>query len=223
MLSPPPTTSQMEGYGEQASQEDAMATALGDILRVAAGMVWDGTNDVINVLHFRVGVLPSPNTTAALLEDLSGQLGSAYNDAAGILSTTLDADVITVYNVTQDLPVGITSWGEGFVGGTAVGEAMPPDDALVVLLDTGLKRRQGKIYLSCLTESRHSGGFWDGTARTSAATMVAGLISGYVPVNDGQYELQVYSRVDGEAYPISVVRAQAQVADMPSRKAGRGS
>lgn len=199
-----------------------MAVAAGNILRCACRQTFDIVEDLVNVLHLVVVTPPTPNDDASLLEDIGQFIGQAWSNIEAELSTSVDAADITVYNVSGDRPVGVGSWGV-YTGGTGTGDYLPPTDALMVLLATGLKRRQGRIYFGGFTEAQQNAGFWTAGAASAAATVVADLITLGTMANGGQFQMQVYSRIDGDAYEVQTVRAERNVAVMKSRKRGRGS
>ena len=200
-----------------------MALVAGNILRVACTQKFQVVNDNVNVFHFAVVTAPSPNTDAAALEDLSELIGDAFFTYGTHISDENSADNITVFNVTQDVPVGITSWGGSFVGGRSGGEMLPPQAACLVLLSTTVKRRQGRVYLGGCLEGDQSNGHWGGSILTAAATLIADLNSQPVLPNGGEFDLVVYSREHTASSGISTVRVQPLVATQKRRKAGVGS
>lgn len=200
-----------------------MALASGDILRVAAKQLWNGIDDHVNVFHLEVVTPPSPNSDAAALQDISELVADAFSNLAGDFCNNLSADVIQVYNITQDRPIGVTSWDAAYTGGTGSADCMPPDDAVLVLLDTGVKRRQGRMNFSAITEANQADGHWLAGVRSNAAVVPGVMLVPFASTNGGVFVLVVWSKTDGVAYPIFTIRAQELVADMPSRKAGRGS
>lgn len=200
-----------------------MPTSIGDKIRVAFVQKWESVDDNINVMHFGVATNPTPNTDAALLEDLGELLGLAWTNIEAGLSTSLTADHIEAYNVSDDVPIGLGSIGGGYTGGTGTGEALPPADCLLLLMNTSKKRTQGRIYLSGLTEAQQSGGKWSSGMRSAAATLVADLMSTPVLPNGSEFQFGVYSRADGLLWQITTVRAQELTAYQKRRKPGRGS
>lgn len=199
-----------------------MSVSAGDVLRCTCRCSFDITEDIINVLHLEVVTAPTPNDDASLLADLSELLGTNYTAIQAEQSTSLDAVDITVYNITDDRPIGVTSWAT-YTGGTSGGEALPPTDALLVLLDTGVKRRQGRIYFGGFTEAQQNAGIWVAGVRTDAAVLAYEMTQPQVLGQLGQYNLIVWSPTDGDAYPITTIRAQPIVAVQKRRKRGRGS
>lgn len=200
-----------------------MAVTAGDVIKCAAKQVFSGVDDHVNVFHMQIVTPPTPNDDASLLNDLSEHISEAYSTIQAVTHNSLVATVIEMYNITDDRPIGVTSWAGPYTGGTATGDMLPPDDAILALLDTGLKRRQGRMYFSGITEGHQNGGQWDGAARSAAVNVPTVLKTIFSATFGGEFVLVVYSKADGLAYPVFTLRAQPLVADMPSRKQGRGS
>lgn len=200
-----------------------MSVTTGDILRVACRQTYDGTEDVINVFHFGVANPPTPNTDAALLADISLFMSVAYDQLESFLSSALEATDITVYNVTDDRPHGVTAWGGGYDGGNAVGEGLPVPDCLLVLYPTSVKRTVGRTYLSPFTESSQAGGRWNSTVRAAVEGFVNALTDTGAGPAGLELQFGVYKRSTGLLYEISSFRTQEVVAYQRRRKPGRGS
>jgi len=200
-----------------------MAVAIGDVLRVAAIQKFNAIDDVVNVLHFGVTAVPTPNDDATLLSDLASRVGSAWVMMQSQLVNNLEPDNLTVFNVTQDAPVGITSWGGGYTGGTSVGEAIPLFSAALVLLSTAVKRKQGRIYIGGLSEAANNDGELPAGTQTDIAQCVDALMNNGPEPDGWDGTLTVYSRGSGIPSPITTVRIQPLIARMGSRKPGRGS
>jgi len=200
-----------------------MALTVGDIIRVAARQSWDVTEDVVNVFHFNIVAVPSPNTAAALLEDIGEHLSTAWAEIAPDLTNLLDPVDISVFNVSDDAPIGVGSWGAGYVGGTGSGEAMPPADALLILNSTGVKRRIGRIYLGGTLESQQAGGVWTAGMVADAGAFNAALTDLTTLSNGTQVQYIVYSRSGGVGSLVVSSRVVRQTAYQLRRKRGRGS
>lgn len=200
-----------------------MSMATGNILRVACVQKWKVVNDIVNVFHFRLDTLPTPATTPALLEDIAIQVGSAWDLVGGALSNNVEADYISVYNVTLDAPMGITDYGGTYTGGRVTSDAIPPNDAALILLDTGIKRRQGKIYVGVIPENQQVDGFIGTSLQVALGTFVTALSDGSANPNGTEMTFGVYSRKHSAFTEPTIVRVQRQIARMGSRKEGRGS
>lgn len=200
-----------------------MTVSVGDILRVACRHAYNSTEDVVNVLHVAINAAPTPNTDAALLADIAEWAGVAYTNLESHRNSQTTAVDIVVYHVTDDRPVGVTAWGAGYTGGTGSAESMPPADCCLVLLPTGLKRTQGRIYLSPFSEGRQSGGQWDSTLGTAVQAFVLALQDNAPLGNGTSVAYGIYKESTGLTYPPVSFRMQPIVAYQRRRKPGRGS
>jgi len=200
-----------------------MALSIGDIIRVTARQEYDGTDDNINVFHFGIAAPPTPNTNASLLSDMADFMAVAYAEMAAVLSNRLGAVDITLYNVTDDVPIGVTNWGVDYSGGTGSSESMPHADCVLVLMPTGQKRTVGRIYISPLLESSQNAGSWNSTALTAVANFVDMLRSPGTAALGTEVQFGVYKRGTGLLYAVDTVRIQSRTAYQRRRKPGRGS
>lgn len=200
-----------------------MAMAVGDVIKVNVVQTWDLKDDIQNTFHFLLNATPTPLTASALVADCAELLGTAYAHIAGNLSNLVDPVSINVYNVTQDQPMGISSWGGGYTGGTSAGEGLPPQDALLMILTTQQKRVQGRVYFGGFTEAQQSNGVWGGTVLTNAGLVIDELTSAAAMTLGSELQMIVYSRGSGMPHPIYGVRPAPIVARMGTRKPGRGS
>jgi hypothetical protein len=200
-----------------------MANSVSDILRVAAVQRYGGVDQFVNVFHFRIIALPTPNDNTSLLEDIGEKLSTAWGEIAANIPTGLEPDVIQVFNITQDAPVGIGSWDPGYTGGASIADAMPTDDAALVLWGTDVKRRQGRTYLGPFSETVHADSRWSGTLTSNIGTWAAALRDENPQGNGSELRLGVYSKSGGAHSIITSVRIQTLVAQQERRKLGRGS
>lgn len=200
-----------------------MAVTVGDIIRVAAIQKWDGQDDLVNVMHFEIAAVPTPNDSASLLEDIASRVGNAWQAIEGALCNDLQPDNLTVFNVSDDTPVGITSWGGPYSGGTSSGECAPTFAAALVLFSTAIKRKQGRMYIGGLTEGATADSRLDSATAVNIAQLVDVLRFNGAEANGTDMGLVVYSRGSGLASPITTVRVQTLLARMGTRKLGRGS
>lgn len=194
-----------------------------NIIKVTCKHKYDNVDDIINTFHFRVSTVPTPNTDANLLEDISNIMAGAFSELQPYLVNNVTAEVIQVYNVTLDGPIGVTSWGTAHTGGSATGEAMPQHDAALALLNTAVKRRIGRLYFGVMSEASQNDGRWSGALTSAIGTMLNDLNSSPTAAHGTVLEYGVYSRKDGAFSGITTIRIQPVVATMRTRKPGRGS
>ena len=200
-----------------------MSVSVGDVLRVSARHFFNQTEDNVNVFHFAVNAAPTPNTDAAILADIAEHLGLAYTQLETYRNSALSATDITVYNISDDRPIGVTAWGSGYTGGTGSAESMPHADCCLVLIPTGVKRTQGRIYLSPFAESRQSAGQWDSTLGVAVQAFMDTLTDNTPLGNGTSLAYGVRKESDGLVYTPATYRMQPVVAYQRRRKPGRGS
>lgn len=200
-----------------------MAVSAGDIISVSCRFGFHNLDDQVNKLHVRVGTPPSPNDDASLSEDILGWVDQFYTELAPAISDNVGTTDITLYNVTEDAPVGQYSWPT-LAGGEATAEPLPPQATMLVLLRTGLKRRLGRMYLPTFTESHQNGGVWgSGTIALVESVYPSFMIGSTTGPNGTIFIPVVYSPTDGLGYSVTSFRVLPTVATMKSRKVGRGS
>lgn len=198
--------------------------AVGDIYR-AAVRAQIGTDDVVNVLHYRttVSVGAVGNEPVALAEGLEIDFVTAL---AAQQNQQLQYQEITVRGVTQPT-IGTDHSLTGIVGG-GTGELLPFQDAMLVLLRTGLFGRsyQGRSFVGGLEEAAQSNSTFNVGIRTNIESVFNDSLSLTVILPGGltySFELGVYSRLLGVFTPVTSILAQPTVAVMKSRKPGVGS
>lgn len=120
--------------------------------------------------------------------------------------------------------MGQRLWGSGYAGGTSAGEVLPLHDSCLVLMQTAVKRTQGRIYLPPFVEAASSSGAWTSTVATVVDSFASILLAPYTSGTfTGEYLYGVYRRADGAmAFPNSA-RISPYPAVQTRRKPGRGS
>jgi len=197
--------------------------ATDDILRIAVRHTFRDIDDMVNVYHVRLETVPTPNTNAALLADVSEYIREAYAEVQAHLQNDLDPVDITVFNVSNDAPVGVTSFGGTYAGGTGSGEVLPLATCALALLSTGVKRVQGRIYLSGMGEGELADSLWDLTFVAAYEAMVDRLLLQSPFTNLSAFAYGVYSRSSGLLRDVTATRIQRIPAFQRRRKPGRGS
>lgn len=200
-----------------------MAVSVGDIIRVAARCEWNNTDDVVNTFHFEIFTVPTGGSEAAFMEDLSDHIAISYAFIEGNQNTGLVAADITAFNVTQDAPLGITSWSAFYTGGTSAGEALPAFNAALILWRTNVKNRQGRTFIGGLNETQQNGGFLVSGAVSALNNFTATIRESTDLANGTDIRLVVYSRTTGERSIPTLASVRPIVAIMSRRKPGRGS
>lgn len=86
-----------------------MAVAVGDIVRIIPKMKWFGTDDVVNVLTYRVDVNTEVDD-AAFMAALVGRVDIAYSFMTGQQSTSFTYESVDGINITKNELLPNTPW-----------------------------------------------------------------------------------------------------------------
>lgn len=199
-----------------------MPTGSLDILRVAARQLVDGTDEVVNVFHFQV-LTPGTGGDQAVLDEIGAHMSNAWVEIAAHQPNNLTPNIIDVYNVTDDYPLGQVPWEGAYTGGSSGGEYLPLQVALLVLWSTATKRVQGKTYLGPFAEGDNADGSFVGATVTAVANWCTAMLDPIPLVDDWGLQLGVYSKGAGVIRPIVTRRIVTNPATLRRRRRGRGS
>lgn len=152
----------------------------GDVLRVVAGFLANSAQDVMeNVYHLEVN--GADVAEADILDAVATWLDDAYGAYNGSLSTGLDYDRITVYNLTQGFLVGDTAWPT-LTSGAASGDQEPPQTCPFVKFPSDVQGSQGRKYLPNITEANtDSGGQIASGSLATLAGYAAAILADIIP------------------------------------------
>ena len=193
----------------------------GDILRLAAVMQYQTSDDIVNVYH-----LQNLGTVGVTFAFAAPLLGNYMDSIMAFMTTQLSNALLPVNlslsNVTQGTVFGSFAWGV-WAGGTGSGDALPGALACLAFARTSLPRVQIRKYYGPWTESGITGGQWLSTVTTPAQQAMAYHIT-------SQF-LGTNLTVQGVAYNATLARATAGVSAHSSanpvtqrrRRRGRGS
>jgi hypothetical protein len=131
----------------------------GDIIRVAARMVYDSTEDVVNVYHIRY------NDGGDVSFGVMSGLIQTYMDAVMAtldteLSTLMVAADLSVSNETQNTVFGAIAWGT-FSQGGAAGEPTASGTTCFGYIRTRKPRVQMRKYFGVFPQAAMVDGIWD--------------------------------------------------------------
>lgn len=199
-----------------------MAILDNNILRFSFRQKWDGTDEQVNVMHWRV----NENGTESdfnIIDGIIQTVTACYVSIEAHIANNVQPTVVDVYNVTLDAPLGQFAWTGGYSGGTGSGEALPTTNAALILFNTDTKRLQGKIYLPTFLEAAQADSRWTNTVLTAMTNFADGLVSGWSGGLGGEAEYVVWSRTRGIGRAPTSYRNVQIVATMRSRRLGRGS
>jgi len=199
-----------------------MATVSGNIIRVSARQVYALISEVVNVHHFTVQQNLAA-TDQAVLDEVGAKLAQAWTNIQGLVPNNQLPNIIDVYNVSQDYPLGAVAWGSAYAGGSVSGDPLPSQDCALILWNTAVKHVQGKTYLGVFSEASLSGGTFSGATITAMAGYANDMQDPAAIVADCELLLGVWSAAAAEMRPIVSLRLSANPATQRRRRYGRGS
>jgi len=172
-----------------------MTLQVGDVMRATAKMSI-GTDDYQNVYHFEAQ--GTGTLTDVQARQLCAQLiDDAMDDIDLLFVDELNFDTIEVYNLTQDTYLGEQTWPTLTVGGD-LGDMLPPQTCQHVQFNTAVLGSSGRKFLPPTSDNYLA---VDGTPvagalanlATYAATLIAGLTSGTITIQPGNYQIPTAS------------------------------
>lgn len=204
-----------------------MFVAVNDILRSITRVICNSQH-TINTGLFRIDAQVDVTFagTQALCEALANFMHDLWSSAlAGFMdnTTTLDGvEVQKVFPAPQFIGVDDT---EAPTVGTVVGDALPPQDALVVsmLSDFSSRASRGRNYLCGFPEAAQDGGIWD-AATTAAAEAWAAPYASPIALGALGTVRRVIGRppFGGVEYDVTSTRVDAIVRSQRRRQRGVG-
>jgi len=192
----------------------------GDIMRVTCKFS-AASNQIQNVFHAQwLGTVPVSD--GGMLTQLANRLDTIYKLIDDYLTDDMSADTIDAWNVTQDYPMGVTTWPT-LTGGLGTGAVTSWQSCALLLLYTAAPRSQGRKYLGILTEA----------AITNASELesLAGLavlqfgidLLVPVPAGDGYVNFGTYRKEPFRFAPFTTPGVSTVVRSQNRRQPGRGS
>lgn len=193
----------------------------GDVLRLGAGLIYDGLYDVVNVWHVRAGATSGQNWAAveAMVQDW---LDGVYADLKTPLSDEIGTGQVSVANVTQDTTLGTILWSPTWAGANG----SEPTAAGVCAFAWGRTHKprvQLRKYFGVFCEINVVDGSWSTGVQDDVE---AALTYAITPRSIDQFtEVQavVYNRTLGTYELAYSVASAAEPAYQRRRKRGRGS
>lgn len=200
------------------------------------------SGDVYRVsLEVELNLLTRAQWTFGLVEGTGLGGPNRMEDVATHVESALAGDPLTGFSANAQLTaIQVSDVQPGTAGGfrlglsglagDVVGDMLPPQDALVCRLSTGLKGKanNGRIYLAGFAEAGQVAGFWQSVALDAASAFISLLFNEYV--NDGTvYQWHIISyvpesspRVLRAAVPVTAFTLDNVVRTVRSRQPGRG-
>lgn len=198
-----------------------MAVGQFDVFKVVARMRINGTDEAINVWHAQIINVGAP-TDEEVVEDLADKLDTLYALVDHLMANNLTFEDITVFSVTEDRPIGVTTWPTLTVGLTT-SDMLPAGIAALVTFPTGVTRSFGKKFLPAFTEGgRTEDGWVTATLTALAAFGVEALTTGLGP-NFNQFSFGAFNKALADYRPFIEALVRGIEAYQRRRKPGVGS
>lgn len=206
-----------------------MALNDGDIIRVAARILWNLGSDIVNVWYCRIDDANSLDLDDSL-DDVGEWIEDIYDNFSGNMANNATFEDISVSNVTQDLSYGARSWPTLTVGGGS-GDALSPGYGIFVYFPTTTPGVQGRKWFAPFTETVHLDGVWDGTLLTGIAGGLAdGVLASFLGTNGTLLTAVIPHLVSGGVAldpPVYIPYTEASISNNPGyqrrRRPGFGS
>lgn len=131
----------------------------GDIIRAAGAMIYDGSDEVVNVYHMRVNS-GGGKSWAEVDSDIQDYFDQLVDTMDTELSDLMVADRISVSNVTQDTVFGAIPWGVFTQGGNAT-DATAAGVCCFTFARTRKPRVQIRKYFGVFPKESMALGEWD--------------------------------------------------------------
>jgi hypothetical protein len=163
-----------------------MSISQNDVIRTAAKALGPQGQQIVNVFYHQCVAGEYPAIEADIMEMIAEYLDDMYTPLEGEMPSTLTADALEFYNVTQEKPLGSLPW-PSWEGGTSIGDHLPEGVAACITASTAVKRVLPKKFLGVLMEGDQTAGNWGAGLLTDLALFAAAWIAN---ITSGPYVLQ---------------------------------
>jgi len=200
----------------------------GDVIRVSARFAMSSGQDHVNVFHYQTDPFGATEDDATVMSEIHDQLDSAYSNITAHLSNTaspvdLKFDIVEfiggVETIVRNLgliPFDVTTPP----GGT--GEALPPGNAGLVKMLTGIGKVYGRKYVGMLLEGGQNGGTL-GASLLTALDVFGGIVYDSFAGAAVTYLAGVMSKKLAEFVPFIEYEVNPEIAYQRRRRPGTGS
>lgn len=193
----------------------------GDIIRLGCSMIYDSTEEVVNVYHLRLNS-GGPMTLAQIDSDLQDWMDNVMETLDTELSTLMLADRISVANVTQATVFGSMPWG-AFAQGGAAGEQTASGVCCFTFARTRKPRVQIRKYYGVFPAASLVDGEWDAGVTAAAGDALDYHIAEHVMPIGATMQGVAYNR-ELDTYEFAhTVATRGEPAYQRRRKRGVGS
>lgn len=197
-----------------------MTIQIGDVIRVQARMLRNGTDAIQNVYHVRHDS-GAPVVDATWVANVSALIDAEMQLLNAQLSTNITSLDLLFFNITQDVTLPDGSWAT-FSGGGSVSEPNAPQVSAEVFWRTGAARVIGRKFLPPFTEANNNDGVWGSTLLALLATFAVNFI-GSIIISQGNVSFGTFKAIGAvfNAYASGLVPVDART--QRRRRTGVGS
>lgn len=154
-----------------------MAIEAFDIIKATCRLRVASLDDVINIFTFKMQSVPP--TEADALTDIFEYLENIYTAVNSIIPNTVSYADITLFNVTQDIQIGIYPW-PNLTTGASASAAVNNVLSMFMFARTGVKRAIGKKWMPLPNSGSGTGNTLNGTALTALTNAAAAWWDSFV-------------------------------------------
>lgn len=193
----------------------------GDIIRVGAGLVYDGLYDVVNVWHI-LATMVTGISWATLTTLLQDYLDDIYDNIKTPLNDEIGTGAISVANVTQVTTLGAIPWSPGWAG-VESGEPTAAGVCCFTWARTYKPRVQIRKYFGVFGEVNVSTGSWTTAVQNACKAAMDYHIAEQEMNENVDFQGVAYNRLL-DTYEVAYSSdVSAEPAYQRRRKRGRGS
>lgn len=167
-----------------------MSIQIGDVIRIQARMLRNGTDAVQNVYHVEHDT-GSPVTDADWVDDVSALIDAEMFDLKGKIALNITSLDLLFFNVTQDVTLPDGSW-DTFTVGADTEDPNPPQVSAEVFWRTGAARVIGRKFLPPMGEASQDDGVWTSSLLALLVTFAANFI-GSIIISQGNVIFGVFN------------------------------
>lgn len=193
----------------------------GDIIRVGAGLNFQGIYDVVNVFHFEWTVGGDIVFSTALTR-IQSYLNDLYDEIKTQLSDTIGTGSLAISNVTQGLTFGASPWSPTWAG-VESGQCTAPGVCCFAWGRTQKPRVQIRKYFGVFGEVNMVDGVWTSTVQNACEALMAIHIAQTAIGGASEVTGVAYNRLLDTITKANSVASSAEPAYQRRRKRGRGS
>lgn len=147
-----------------------------EVIEASAKMIFDGTDEQINVFQFRLAS-GGPLTDDEAIDDVLNIVNDLYSALYILQSILIIYDTIRLYNQSQSLLLGVHDWPTR-TAGTETVHPIPPGVCALVNFTTAVPKVILRKFFGGFTEDQNQDdGTWNGTLVTAVALVATNLLA----------------------------------------------